>query len=310
MTDVPENRPTVPVSGGRFSHVLRTAIRASGLSLNRIQHRLRERGLAVSSATLSYWQSGQRRPTRHDSVQVVRTLEDVLRVPAGTLTGLLEPPGARRRGGPRTPVRVEALWEDPRIADAVRRAHMRSGWDAGLVRISAHDRYEVGPDRRVRRIWHRQVLRAEQDGPDRWVLICREDSPEDPLPEVRAVWHCRVGAVVVERQPRLLVADLLFDRVLARGETFVMEYELGYAGPGALARERYERKFRFPVREHVIEVSFDPAAIPVRCEQYHVPAGPDGREQVRTLRMDESGYAHVVAIDVAPGRQGIRWDWS
>ncbi|OLE29029.1 MAG: hypothetical protein AUG44_05735 [Actinobacteria bacterium 13_1_20CM_3_71_11] len=309
MTDFRENRPTGPVPAGRFSHALRTAIRASGLSLSRIQYRLRERGLAVSSATLSYWQSGQRRPTRQDSVQVVQTLEDLLRVPTGSLTGLLEPPGTRRRGGPHGPVRVEALWDDPRTA-AVVRAHLRSGWDAGLVRISAHDRCEIGPDRRIRRIWHRQVLRAEQDGPDRWLLVCREESPEDPLPEVRALWRCRVGTVLVERQPRLLVAELLLDRALARGETFVMEYELRYAGPGALARERYERKFQFPVHEHVIEAIFDPAAIPARCEQYHIPPGPDGRARLRPLSIDDSGYAHVVLTDVPPGRQGIRWDWS
>jgi hypothetical protein len=309
MTDLPELRPAGPVPPGRFSHALRSAIQASGLSLNRIQYRLRERGLAVSSATLSYWQSGRRRPTRRDSVLVVRTLEEVLRVPAGALEALLEPPGARRRPGPRAGARVEALWEDPPTAHAVR-AHLRTGWEAGLTRISVHDRYEVGADRRVRRVWHRQVLRAEQDGPDRWVLICREESPEDPLPEVRAVWHCRLGSAVVERQPRLLVAELLFDRVLARGETFVMEYELGYSGPGAVARERYERKFRFPVREHVMEVVFDPAAIPARCQQYSVPAGSDGRERVRTLEIEASGYVHTVAIDAVPGRRGIRWDWS
>src|SRR5207248_9941415 len=129
-------------------------------------------------------------------------------------------------------------------------------------------------------------------------------------PGVRAVGRCRVGGVSVERHPRLLVAELGFDRALARGETVVMEYELWYAGPGALARERYERKFRLPVREHVIEVMFDPAAVPVRCQQYHLPAGPDGREQLREVLIEESGYVHVVAIDVPPGRQGIRWDWA
>jgi hypothetical protein len=288
---------------------LRTAIRASGLSLNRIQYRLRERGFTVSSATLSYWQSGRRRPTRHESMLVVSTLEDVLRVPAGTLTALLEPPGTRRRPGPRAGARVEALWEDPGTAHAVR-AHLTAAWEAGLTRISVHDRYEVGADCRLSRVWHRQVLRAEEDGPDRWVLICREESPEDPLPEVRAVWHCRVGSVVVERQPRLLVAELLFDRVLARGETVVMEYELGYSGPGAVARERFERKFRFPVREHVMEATFDPAAVPVRCQQYSLPAGAEGREQVRALDIDPSGYVHVVGLDVAPGRRGIRWYWN
>src|SRR5438270_2442358 len=103
MTDPTAPPATGPASAGRFSRALRAAIQASGLSLNRIQYRLRERGLVVSSATLSYWQSGRRRPMRHDSVQVVRTLEELLRVPAGSLTTLLDPPGARRRGGSRAP---------------------------------------------------------------------------------------------------------------------------------------------------------------------------------------------------------------
>ena len=62
MTDLPELRTAGPVPAGRFSHALRTAIQASGLTLNRIQYRLRERGFEVSSATLSYWQSGRRCP--------------------------------------------------------------------------------------------------------------------------------------------------------------------------------------------------------------------------------------------------------
>src|SRR5690242_15148249 len=116
MTEAAPSPPTGPVTAGRFSPALRAAIQASGLSLNRIQYRLAERGLVVSSATLSYWQSGRRRPTRQESVLVVRTLEEVLRVPEGTLTGLLEPPGTRRRPGPRPGALVEALWRDPAAA--------------------------------------------------------------------------------------------------------------------------------------------------------------------------------------------------
>src|SRR2546421_3729475 len=99
MTDVPELHATGPVPPGRFSHALRSAIKASGLSLNRIQYRLRERGAAVSSATLSYWQSGRRRPTRHDSLLVVRQLEEILRMPAGTPGAPVEAPRAGRPGG-------------------------------------------------------------------------------------------------------------------------------------------------------------------------------------------------------------------
>src|SRR5436305_13025652 len=58
MTQLPDLQPPVPAPTARFAEALRAAIQASGLSLNRIEHRLRERGQAVSSATLSYWQSG------------------------------------------------------------------------------------------------------------------------------------------------------------------------------------------------------------------------------------------------------------
>lgn len=303
--------PTGPPTASRFSSVLRTAIQTSGLSLNRIQHRLHEQGVTVSSATLSYWQSGRSQPSRRESLLVVRALEDVLRVPPGTLEVLLEPPGSRQRQrGGRRPAGapLETLWADPGTARAVQE-HLGTDGNAGLSRLSAHDRYEVGPDRRVHRVWHRQVLRADRDGPDRWVLICEENSPDDPLPEVRAVWRCRLGAVVVERQPRLLVAHLLFGRPLTRGETYVMEYELGYSGPGALARERYERKFTLPVREHVVEILFDPAAVPVRCERYSVLAEAPVREQILPLRI-ESGYVHVAMTDAGPGRHGIRWYWA
>ncbi|TDO66818.1 hypothetical protein EV651_104385 [Kribbella sp. VKM Ac-2571] len=51
-----------------FADVLREAIQARGLGLGRIQERLRARGVSVSLATLSYWQSGLSRPERRDSL--------------------------------------------------------------------------------------------------------------------------------------------------------------------------------------------------------------------------------------------------
>ena len=49
---------------GPFPDALRAAIKTSRLSLDRIQHRLGLRGITISVATLSYWQSGRRRPER------------------------------------------------------------------------------------------------------------------------------------------------------------------------------------------------------------------------------------------------------
>lgn len=45
-----------------FARVLRAAIQARGLGLERIRDRLRVQGISVSLATLSYWQSGRSRP--------------------------------------------------------------------------------------------------------------------------------------------------------------------------------------------------------------------------------------------------------
>src|SRR4051794_27382889 len=85
---------------GPFDVALRAAIVARGLSLDRIQHRLGRQGVQISLATLSYWQSGQRRPERPTSLRALEHLEDVLEVPRQSLRDLLGPPTPRgRRGG-------------------------------------------------------------------------------------------------------------------------------------------------------------------------------------------------------------------
>ncbi|WP_338071227.1 helix-turn-helix domain-containing protein, partial [Actinomadura bangladeshensis] len=85
-----------------FAGALRQAVQASGLTLERIRHRLGRRGLTVSVATLSYWQRGRSRPR---SRTVVVALEEILQVPQGTLTELLDDPAptvaaARTPAGP------------------------------------------------------------------------------------------------------------------------------------------------------------------------------------------------------------------
>jgi hypothetical protein len=93
-----------PTSGGSagdddrstpFSRELRAAIKASGLGLDRIQVRLRNRGIPISVTALSYWQSGKRQPERARSISAVRALEEILGRPAGSLVRLLEPPRPR-----------------------------------------------------------------------------------------------------------------------------------------------------------------------------------------------------------------------
>jgi hypothetical protein len=83
---------------GPFAAALRAAIRARGLGLDRIRYRLRSRGVSISLATLSHWQSGRCRPERSESLLALAHIEEVLEVPPGSLIHLLGPPRSRTRG--------------------------------------------------------------------------------------------------------------------------------------------------------------------------------------------------------------------
>ncbi|MBV9844475.1 MAG: helix-turn-helix transcriptional regulator [Kutzneria sp.] len=295
---------------GPFPDALRAAIKTSRLSLDRIQHRLGLRGITISVATLSYWQSGRRRPERPESLEALRHLEAVLGVPPGALTALLGPPRPRgRRSRPSRMLPMDALWtRRERLANLLSRVDTSS--DSKLGRLSQHDRIEVAADGGQRSLWVRQVLRADQDGADRWVLVFDSESTPGTIPELGSLRNCRVGRTAVDSEASILVAELVFDRTLARGDTVVMEYQLTHPNPPYPASgDGYCRKFRLPVREYVVEVRFAPSRLPVRCQQYAVPAGEEGPSRRRNLALDPAGGVHAVALGFGPGMFGVRWDW-
>jgi hypothetical protein len=288
-----------------FAVVLRAAIRARGLGLERIRDRLRGQGVSVSLATLSYWQSGRSRPERRDSLAAVQLLEAVLEVPAGTLVDSVGPPRRRGRWLSTVPVppEVAAFWTRPdAVEDAVSEVDIK--WDERLTRISQHDRVVVGADGGERSYHSRQVLRAEADGPDRWVVIMHLDEHDRAMPEIRPLRHCRLGRTVLRPADGLLVAELLFDRPLRKGETVITEHELVNSAPYPPATN-YERKFRLPVREFVLEVCFDPGRLPVDCVRY---SQLDEADEV-AVRVEPLESVHGVALNFGPGRYGFRWSW-
>ncbi|MFC7615460.1 hypothetical protein ACFQV2_20130 [Actinokineospora soli] len=170
--------------------------------------------MSVSLATLSYWQTGRSRPERRASMVAVEVLEQVLRLDAGALSGLLEPPRRTRKAVPRPA--IGALWpQSAEVEDVV--GAVDTAWDARLSRISQHDVVVVGTDQGERSFTTRQVLRAEEDGPDRWVVVVHLDEHDRALPLVRPVRNCVLGRVVTRPSAGLLVAELLFPRPLRRG---------------------------------------------------------------------------------------------
>lgn len=291
------------MSASAFATALREAIRARGISMERICDRLRERGSPVSVATLSYWQSGRSQPERQSSLVAVEHLEHVLDLDAGALIGLLGAPRPRGRAATREVIGFGDLWPEP-LNDVL--SSVDTTWDTRLSRVSLHDRIEIGPDRAERTQSIRQVLRAEEDGVDRWVGIFEVDEPGSPLPVTRPVWNCSIGTVNVDFDAGLSVTELIFPRPLARGETILTEHALDNPPPQPQS-VMYERRCRLPVKEILLEVRFDRAALPSRCVHYTVV---DGRERPRVLTLDAEGSVHALANDFGPGRFGIRWEWD
>lgn len=278
-----------------FAEALRTAITNRGLGLERLREHLSQNGVSVSLATLSYWQTGRSRPERKKSLQAVVHLEHILQVPPGHLSGLLGQPRPRGRWLRRAPEAMSAFWPAPaRVENALQ--DLDTQWDDQLIRVSQQDFVTIGADRTERSFRSRQVLSASMNGPDRWVVIMHVDEHDRPLPAVRALKNCTVGQLVQDPAQGLLVAELLFDKVLRKGESIVIEHELVNQSPCPLATN-YERKFRLPTHEYVLEVTFE-GAVPASVTQLDGSSVRPGR----TL-LD-------VALDVQPGVRGFRWTWT
>ncbi|WP_154697493.1 helix-turn-helix domain-containing protein [Lentzea guizhouensis] len=270
---------------GPFADALRVAIQVRGLSLERLQHRLRVRGAPISVTALSYWQSGRRRPERPESLRALAHLEDVLGLPDTALSRLLGPP--RPRGRSRR-----------------REAPPRSPWDgSGLVLTAQHDRVDVASCGGVRGIRTRQVVQATAAGVDRWIL-CQETGSAQPA--VTAIRSCRVGRVARERTNGVLVAELMFEEPLSPDESVAIEYELIYPSP--TAEHTHFRRFGERVHDYVLEIKFPLDAPPVSCERFATgPAGAEMSGGARQEPVDAWGYAHTAALDFGPGLYGMRW---
>ncbi|WP_217368172.1 hypothetical protein [Kitasatospora sp. MMS16-BH015] len=299
-----------PRPAGTFAETLHTAIEASGLSLDRLRSALAQQGVRVSVTTLSYWRRGRSQPERATSLRAVHLLEELLGLPHATLSALLGPP--RPRGRWVTPAAtdslpVEEIWPGEDEIYGVF-AELDAPPTGELERLSIHDSYYVDAERRGSLLRMRQVVRATVSGVSRCLVVHKADEEATGCPEITSVRHARLGRVRRRPESGLLVAELLLDRPLGQGDSTVLEYEVEIP-PGAPATT-YARRFAVPVREYVLQVHFDPAAVPAHCEQYDRDPGTEEDSRRRQLWIGASASAHVLALDQAPGQVGIRWEWE
>ncbi|MEV7216616.1 hypothetical protein AB0O31_26425 [Kitasatospora cineracea] len=310
-------QPTAPsdlalaLRTGPFHLALRAAIAARGLALHRLRERLAQRGVRVGVTSLSYWQQGLRRPERAESLRAVAVLEELLDLPEHSLTRLLGPRRSVPDPGPAGPaVRPYRDLISPAEAVDGLLAVLSGPPDTGLHTITHIERIRVGADRQLLRRDSQHVLRAHRDGIDRYLALYQGDPGCDiERVRVRAEENCRPGRIRRDPAANLLVAELLLDRRLRTGDTHLLGYGFDEA-PSAGPSHEYVRGFNAGAGQYVLQVTFSPAALPVRCDRFTLRTPGQSPLETEELTLDGHHCAHLVAADLPPCLLGLRWDWE
>jgi hypothetical protein len=307
--DRPHTDLHLALRDGPFATALDAAIRASGLSMERIQRRLADRGVAVSITALSYWRRGRSRPERPQSRRAVRLLEELFGLAPDSLVSLLGPQRPRGRWVARgdTSLAPTRLWQDYQSLSGL--LDDMGNTDDGLARVAVHERFEIDAAGAEARWTACLVLRAERENVDRCMVITRGDEPERPLPELTDVRNARVGRVRTDPSVPITVTELLLDRVLSTGETAVVEYT-GVYGASGRATDECGRGFRTAPSLYTLEVSFHPSRVPVRCYRCAGTAATGSLPVLGPVWISPAGRAHMVVQDAAPGFHSLRWEWD
>ncbi|MFG3430380.1 hypothetical protein [Streptomyces californicus] len=292
---------------GQFAETLRAAIMRSGLTLQRVSAKLRERGVKVSPAALSYWQGGHNRPERDQSLRAVELLEEILDLPQRTLLTLLGPPRPRGRWSTREsgPADRNQLWSEPTaLDDALRLLGEETAQTlADVSNLSVHLRTTLGPDHHCTASRFRRVVRAERERVDRVLLVVHTAGEALEVTELNG---CRRGRIRTPAMAEYTVVELIFDRVLARGETTAFEYTLHYPGgrPWSYLRHVLYR----PAGVLVLEADFHPEALPARCTAFYSPRRSTPERTLATLFLGSTHRAHFTVAGAGAGLYGMRWE--
>jgi hypothetical protein len=287
-----------------FAEALRSAIEESDLGLARIRHHLAVRGVSLSTATLSHWQTGRSAPERSSSLTAVAELEDLLGLEPGRLRSLVPQPRPRGRGARTTPVAEPLgagfpLWD--RITDLIRELSLPVDDTVSLV--TSRQVLELDAARCPARHRLTHVLRSRVDGTDRMPIFNGDEVPHPTLPRVVPRINCTVGEERRDPATGVAVTELCLTTPLAAGARVLVEYDVVHVPAPPTCQVM---TVTHPMREAVLAVRFHPAARPATVLARH----DDGGAVTDTvLTLDPGGWASVVRQDLRPGSLGVHWTW-
>lgn len=285
-------------SGERFTQVFTDAVARSGMTLQELRAALREWGVPVSIATLSYWRSGRSLPARERSILALEELERVLHVGAGQLTGAL-PSDALHRWDV-----VKAAGVDEQgqaLLDA-----MGLTLQGQFENQFLHDVVASAPDG-AQTETTTQLLRARVEGLDRVPMVFRMNFLEDPPPLITPVAGCELGRVVQLDDEGLQVGELLLRRPLTVGESCLLEYRLDWEFPADLPDGGFSRVLPEPVEHYAVEVHLP--CIPLRANYRSLPNDYQGRQSPDALARPFMPSVHLVHVfgDAPAGLHEVQW---
>jgi len=291
-----------PEAARRFPTQLRGGIRRSGLTLEQLQLALAERGHRIGRSTLSYWQNGQRLPSGAASNEVAIThLESVLALPAGTLVDALAEPRSPTSAEPLVgsdSERIVRLFEQIGCVD--------QATDLDLSALVCTGAY--GPRGQLVRMETLLAVRARTDIDRYPVLHAGEPGADARLIDVEMLAGGRIGRVRRDPESPLVVAEVILDQTLRRGETHLLRYAVHDANE--VASDGYFGLVDTPRTFFALEVRFHPGCLPVRVEEFERASDrvPDRLRRDRALGMDRT--VTVVRDRGRPGLVGLRWHYA
>lgn len=280
-----------------FASRLRDAVNARGISLRRLQQRLRDRGIDISVATLSQWQSGVRRPGGGGSLDAVHELEDLLGLDDGDLSGLIAP---SRRVTPDDNVPFAYLigLDVNEVTD--------EGAFRQLSERSATAMTWVDAQGRIARNTLRNVWQVRIDGIPAVPTFITIEPEETRPPELRPLIGCELTDIVSDMDQRIIRMVLRSRGPMLRGDLLLTEWETAdheYVDGAMSEVQGYGAVRR--ISQAGVLIHFDPEMLPTRC---WATIQSEGSERVVPLRLVDGCASHI-EFDFGPGTILIDWEW-
>lgn len=279
-----------------LSEVLREAIASKNVTLAWLRSRLADDGNPVSLATLSYWRSGQRHPEGAASHVALESLERILDLPTGELTGLI---------GPVTEPVYPDRTLDQQWADASRHLAAVGINRTGVIQLrSLHSTVDVDHHGDQRRLHHRMLVQSRIEGLTEFGIVIGGTGGARGQVEVVECHGARIERTLLSDDALRFVMAVTLEEPLALGERSVVEFTLALP-PGFCDEPRHVVSCRTQFKEVVVWTRFDPDHVPSSCEEITV----DGDHEVVTRRKLVGFSTHLQRRDFGPGAVGVRWAW-